>query len=73
MQSFGCWRVRRLSKGIWTGWIDGLRPVVEVQQGVVSSPTLWPPGHPRQHYKLGKVWLEICLAEKNLGVVISSR
>ena len=23
-----CWRVGRLCRGIWTGWTDGLRPIV---------------------------------------------
>ena len=32
-------------------------------------------GHsnPMQHYRLGEEWLEICLAEKNLGVLVDSQ
>ena len=34
-----------------------------------------PLGHnsPTQHYRLGEEWLESCLAEKNLGVLVDSQ
>lgn len=45
-------------------------PLEEVQHNQVQLLCL---GHNdlKQHHRLGKVWLESCLAEKNLGVLVN--
>jgi len=62
-------------KGIWTGWINGPRLIA--RDSTRPSPQV--PGlelqsqHPIQCYRLAEEWLESCLAENDLGVLVSSR
>jgi len=51
--------------------LDRLDCWTEVQQDQMSGPAL---GHnnPMQYYRLGKEWLESCMEERDLEVLVSS-
>lgn len=56
---------------ICTDWIKGLRPLIRLNKTMCQILHL---GHnnPMQSYRVGKEWLEICLEEKNLLVLVNS-
>lgn len=56
---------------ICTDWINGLRPLMRFSKTMCRILHL---GHknPMQSYRVGKEWLEICLEEKNLLVLVNS-
>ena len=59
-----CLKVGRLHRGTWIGWIDGPRLIVwdSTRPSARSSTWVTTPCN-----RLGEEWLEICLAEKDLG------
>ncbi|KAK4822047.1 hypothetical protein QYF61_008856 [Mycteria americana] len=62
-----CWRVGRLCRGTWTGWIDGLRPIAKCKVLHLGH------NNPMQCYRPEEEWLESCPAEKDLGVLVNSQ
>ncbi|NXF38731.1 ADCY3 cyclase, partial [Nyctibius bracteatus] len=64
---------RRICRGVWTGWIDGLRPLCESQQGQVSGPAL---GAQQPHTPLqaGEEWLEsACYVREKTKTAVDMR
>ncbi|GAB0184000.1 hypothetical protein GRJ2_000865300 [Grus japonensis] len=67
-----CLRTERLYRGIWTGWINGPRPTCMRLHKAESQVLHLSHNNPMQHYRLGEEWLESCVVEKDLGVLVDS-
>lgn len=61
-----CWRVGRLFRGIWIGWIDGPRAVV------FNKAKSWFLPNPGQCHGWGKRGWKVALMEKYLGRLVDS-
>ena len=73
-----CLRAERLDRGIWTGWIDGLRPTARDSTRLSAGscgPAVLRLGYnsPMQCYRRGEEWLESWAVEKDLGALVAGR